>query len=164
MKQILQILTTTTLTAITLTLTVSVSQVLDGDSLWVTLPTGEEVQLGLPWIDSMEFSQKGGEEALNHLESLTSPVDTLEVEKLSEDRFGPIVGTAKTQSGMDIPLEMVKQGHAVPYYFYFNECPKAEAILAAEKEAKENDRGIWGSGTKYFPWVFRRSRCLESAR
>ena len=162
MTQTFKTLTTTALT-IALTLTVSISQVLDGDSMVVNFPGGEEVQLRLACVDSMEFDLKGGLEALNHLESLVSPGDNLEMEALSEDRFGRIIGTAKTKNGTDLGLEMVAQGHAVPYYFFLNECPNAEAILAAEQEAKDNDRGIWGSGTKYFPWVFRRARCLESA-
>ena len=162
MKGISRTFTTTVLT-IALTLTSSVSQVLDGDSILISLPTGEQTQLRLACVGSMEFDQKGGIEALNHLENLVSPGDTLEVENLSEDRFSRIIGTAKTQNGTDLGLEMVSQGHAVPYYFYLNECPNADAILAAEQEAKDNDRGIWGSGTKYFPWVFRRSSCLESA-
>ena len=162
MKQTFKTLTTTALT-IALTLTVSISQVLDGDSMVINLPSGEEAYLRLACIDAMEYTQNGGAEAIDHMDSLVSPGDTLEVEQLSVDHFHRIIGTAKTQNGTDLGLEMVAQGHAVPYYFFLNECPNAEAILAAEQEAKDNDRGIWGSGTKYFPWVFRRARCLESA-
>jgi len=60
------------------------------------------------------------------------------------DRYGRALAFCRAGE-VDINLEMVRQGHAVAYRQFLKSRPHAAAYIAAEAEAYQARRGIWGT-------------------
>ena len=71
------------------------------------------------------------------------------------DRYGRTVGTIFLE-GLNINKEMVKAGHAWVYVQY----AKDKTLFALEKNAKENQLGLWAlpEGERIPPWQWRRGK------
>jgi endonuclease YncB( thermonuclease family) len=61
------------------------------------------------------------------------------------DRYGRYLAFCRTAAGVDINLEMVRQGQAVAFRRYLRQRPHAPTYIAAEAEAYRARRGIWAT-------------------
>ena len=132
-----------------------VTRVSDGDTIWVTDAAGKH-KIRLNKIDAPESDQPYGKESAAHLKSLIGG-KTVRVEYTSTDQYGRILGVVylSSASGMvDVNLTMVKNGCAWHYSYHDN----TPAYAAAEKEARQNRRGLWAAESPINPYQWRKSR------
>ena len=81
----------------------------------------------------------------------------VEVRWTDKDQYGRILGVVylSSASGMvDVNLTMVKNGCAWHYSYHDN----TPAYAAAEKEARQNRRGLWAAESPINPYQWRKSR------
>ncbi len=144
------------------TLTGRVMQVKDGDTVTISPEDGGPFFIcRLYGIDAPETAhlrfgkggQRYGEEASKELKRLILGM-TVEVTTSGQTTYKREVCIIK-KDGTDINLEMVKRGYAWAYRQYLRR-PYASDYIAAELEARENHRGLWGDRAPTPPWEFRR--------
>lgn len=70
-----------------------------------------------------------------------------------------MVATIILENGINVNLEMVRQGHAIAYTRYLDDELRPK-FLAAQQEAKANKRGIW-QGDFIEPAKWRRGERLD---
>lgn len=120
--------------------TVVVGYVIDGDT--VGLANGEKVRL--IGIDSPESGQPYYTEVKNKLRELVEGKEVLlEKDVGDRDKYGRLVRYIWLGTTL-INLEMVKQGYSKSYT-YPPDVKYQTQILAAEKEAREKQLGLWGA-------------------
>ena len=132
---------------------VVVVRVIDGDSLVVQSPEGEQTrEIRLHGIDAPEADQPYGTEAADYLRSLAlNRTFTLEITSGS-DHYGRVVGIL--YDGLrsnSLNLRMVAAGLAYSRY------GRLLGVAQAEAEARQRLAGVWqmlGGGVR--PWVHRR--------
>jgi micrococcal nuclease len=122
--------------------TYSISRVVDGDT--VDIEEGIEVLLSrirLLGIDTPERGQPLYREAAQQLGSLIAGREvSLERDEDNTDRYGRLLRYIVVDN-QNLNVEMVRLGYARAY---MHEGLRYESeILAAEREARENRRGIW---------------------
>ena len=122
--------------------TYSVSRVIDGDTL--DIKGGIEILLSrirLLGIDTPERGQPLYKEAADKLEELISGrAVSLERDNNNADRYGRALRYIIVDN-QNLNVEMIRLGYARAYMFEGLKYEKQ--IVAAEKEAKLNKRGIW---------------------
>ncbi|NQT46043.1 MAG: thermonuclease family protein [Candidatus Omnitrophica bacterium] len=129
---------------------VYVSHVVDGDT--VELSNGEKVRyIG---IDTPELRKRKGsgwiydpmpyaEEAKDFNRKLVEGKDVrLRFDVQKRDKYGRILAYVY-QNDIMVNIEMVRQGYAMIYTYPPN-VKYVEDFLIAQKEARENNRGLWG--------------------
>jgi micrococcal nuclease len=125
---------------------VSVTRIIDGDTLEVS---GETVRL--IGIDTPETKHPNrsvecfGAQATEHATALMGPGTNIrlvyDVERT--DRYGRTLAYIyRAADGLFVNLEMVRDGFAVTATYPPN-VAHAEEFLAAEREARSNNRGLW---------------------
>lgn len=138
--------------------TVVVERIKDGD----TFLTQNNQSIRLACIDAPESRQTGGQAATKHLAHLIPPGTQVQIVPVERDRFGRTVAVVYQNS--NINQSMVKAGHAAVYRQYLNNCSHSrQALLAAEQQAKQQNRGMWHQENPCMPWDFRSGNC-NSAR
>ncbi len=128
---------------------VSVTRVIDGDTLEVS--GGETVRL--IGIDTPETKHPSrpvecfGAQATEHATALMGPGTNVrlvyDVERT--DRYGRTLAYIyRASDGLFVNLEMARDGFAVTATYPPN-VAHVEEFLAAEREARSNNRGLWGA-------------------
>ena len=125
--------------------------IIDGDTLGVTLPTGERCRVRLAGIDAPESKQPFGAEAHDYLEAITGRSGNIYVRDI--DDYDRIV--AEMYSGRhfnSLNLQMIHAGYAYNYP-HFGQLDRARN---AEDAARRERRGKWASETQLQkPWDYR---------
>ncbi len=120
--------------------TYTVTSVVDGDTLKVS--SGKVVRL--IGIDSPENGAPYYAEAKNKLTELVLNKQIRFEKDVSEtDRYGRLLWYLWV-GDLFVNLEMVRQGYAVAYT-YPPDVKHSEEFVAAEKEARDNKRGLWAT-------------------
>lgn len=127
-----------------------VTRVIDGDTF--ELRTGDQQQLTirLHGIDAPEYDQSGGAQASRLLaRKIDNRNVTLTVR--DTDRYGRTVAVTYYQ-GRNVNVEMVSEGAA---WWYVQYAGDDEPLREAQKQARENQIGIWAEGDPVPPWDWR---------
>lgn len=134
----------------------SVVATVDGDTLQVLTPDHQLLQIRLSWIDAPEKSQAFGQRSKQHLSKLVFGRE-VELRTHGLDRYGRTLATVMLGDD-DINLEQIRSGYAWPYYRYLSEAPAdtQESYRQAEREAREQRRGLWTEPKPIPPWIYRR--------
>lgn len=130
-----------------------VNKVVDGDTVYLSI-TGalKTVKVRLAGIDAPEKENRQNF-ALTSEARLTELIEKKNVhfEKKEDGKYHRQIGFIYLD-GKDIGLEMVKEGMAWHYGYYYTN----EVYQAAQKEAKKNKRGLWIEDNPTFPAIFRK--------
>ena len=134
-------------------LTGKVISIADGDTVTI-LTNNKQTRIRLAEIDTPEKNQPYGMKAKKALSDFIFN-KKVEVEVVTIDRYGRTVGKIFLD-GLNINKEMVKAGHAWVYVQY----AKDKTLFALEKNAKENQLGLWAlpEGERIAPWQWRRGK------
>jgi endonuclease YncB( thermonuclease family) len=136
-----------------------VSRVIDGDTVTLATREGTKLRVRLYGIDAPEVrhektaGQPYGKEAKEALTALALG-RRVTVEIVDIDVHGRTVGIVH-RSGVDINLEMVRNGYAWAYRRYLS-APYASRYLDAEREARGRRLGLWKDANPGPPWEFKR--------
>jgi endonuclease YncB( thermonuclease family) len=129
-----------------------VTQVTDGDTLWLKPADGTPVEVRLRDIDAPEICQPWGEESRKALSELAlNKVASLQV--VAHDRYGRAVGTLMIED-INVSRFMVENGHAWSTRSRYDQGP----LVKQEKMAHALTRGLHSQGGAIQPWEWRRSR------
>lgn len=126
--------------------------VIDGDSLEVTLPSGERREVRLAGIDAPELDQPSGEESRRFLDSLILRSAAIYVRDV--DDYGRLVAEVYSGRGHNrsLNLRMIRAGFALHYQRFGS----LDGAATAEEEARLKMRGMWASGAHPVPpWEYR---------
>lgn len=128
-----------------------VTQVSDGDSVWVRVGNREPQRVRLRGIDAPESCQPHGRAARDALRGQVLGRKVLLVGRGSDD-YGRLLRQLTTETGADINAWLVAEGHAWSYRSRRGTGPydvqQAQARLAG--------RGLWSHPAAVEPRVFRR--------
>lgn len=129
-----------------------VSQVTDGDTLWLKPAEGKPIEVRLKDIDAPEICQPWGEDSRKALAELTlNKVASLQV--VAHDKYGRAVGTLMIED-TNVSRFMVENGHAWSTRSRYDQGP----LVKQERMAAALRRGLHGQGGAVQPWEWRRSR------
>ncbi len=129
-----------------------VVKVSDGDTITVLDADRKQHKVRLDKIDAPEKKQAFGDKSREHLAGFIAGKEVT-VEWKKKDRYGRILGTVK-HNGLDINLQMVKDGYAW-HYKHFDNTPE---YAAAENIAREQRIGLWTDSSPTPPFDFRKRR------
>jgi micrococcal nuclease len=124
----------------------TVKRVLDGDT--IVLRDGRHVrlvQLDAPETDENECFAWAAKAVLARLLPPGAHVE-IETDVLLDkvDRFGRTLAYVWTD-GTNVNLELVRAGAAAPWFFHGDKGRYAADFLAAAREARERNRGLWSA-------------------
>jgi endonuclease YncB( thermonuclease family) len=129
-----------------------VTQVTDGDTLWLKPADGKPVEVRLRDIDAPEICQPWGDESRKALSELTlDKVASLQV--VARDKYGRAVGTLMIED-TNVSRFMVENGHAWSVRSRYDQGP----LVKQEKMAHALARGLHSQAGAIQPWEWRRSR------
>ncbi|MEW5754765.1 MAG: thermonuclease family protein [Pseudomonadota bacterium] len=129
-----------------------VYNVIDGDSLWVETSRGERLEVRLGGIDAPEYNQPHGMEAKKRLGRLLINQRVRLIE-LDRDQYHRVV--AQLYLGkIDVNATLVEEGNAWVYRHRAAEEPPR--LLALERQARRQHRGLWADAKPIPPWKWRR--------
>ena len=127
-----------------------VVSIADGDTITVLDADKKQHKVRLNGIDAPEKKQAFGAKSKARLGELVAGKDVM-VEWKEKDTYGRTMGKV-TQNGVDVNLQMVKEGLAWHYRKY----SKAAELSRAEAEAKAGKKGLWADPNPVPPWDFRK--------
>jgi endonuclease YncB( thermonuclease family) len=134
-----------------------VTGVADGDTLIVLDGAKASLRIRLLGIDAPEGGQPYGKVAK---QVLLGRVIRQRVTVLthSRDRYGRLVGKVLLE-GVDVNLELVREGLAWHYKHYAGDQFPGDARLyaQAEDEARQARKGLWNDREPEAPWLWRRT-------
>lgn len=132
-------------------------RVIDGDTVEILVAGAQSERVRLLGIDAPESKQKYGKQST---ETLTSCVKNQPVSILynETDRYGRLLGIVQAGT-TDCNYMQVVQGSAWHYKQYQKGQPKGDApkYAAAEKDANNFGKGLWGEVNPQAPWDFRKA-------
>lgn len=129
-----------------------VTQVTDGDTLWLKPAQGKPVEVRLRDIDAPEICQPWGDESRKALSELAlNKVASLQVQ--AHDKYGRAVGTLMIED-INVSRFMVENGQAWSTRSRYDQGP----LVKQEKMARALTRGLHSQGGAVPPWEWRRSR------
>ncbi|WP_338438699.1 thermonuclease family protein [Synechococcus elongatus] len=118
----------------------TVTRVSDGDTIRVLI-NGKEERIRLACIDAPEMKQVPfGAASRDRLRQLTPVGSTVRLRTFNRDRFGRLIAEV-FHAGENVNLQMVREGQAVVYRQYLQNCDR-NAYLPAEWEAKQRRSGF----------------------
>jgi len=141
----------------------TVIQIVDGDTLAIQR-NGRKEKIRLIGIDAPESSvnnktkkdaargngdmdtiTKMGKEATRFVKRIVKPGDsvTIEFDKQTRDKYGRLLGYVYLSNGRMLNEEIVKAGYA-NLLTYPPNVKYQDRFLKAHREARENNRGLWG--------------------
>ena len=136
---------------------VHVVRVIDGDSVKVRLPDGDEYSVRMYGIDAPEKDQRGGSESKDHLQHVVRSRREWRLRVIRTDRYQRLVGVLYPE-GQPIRHSanhvMVETGHA---YWYRQYGGGELGFDRSERRAKDNRVGVWGQRDAVRPWEHRRA-------
>ncbi len=140
------------------TIKATVRSVVDGNTLDVLASDKRNLRVLLYGIDSPELGQKFGIEAKKYLEEkvLNKHVS---IEIKGKDAFGNLLGVVTTESGIDIRVELLKEGLAWT--------AEKDAIMDLEPYrtwAQRKGRGLWQEENPMPPWTYRRQQAMQKPK
>ncbi|HEU5292411.1 MAG TPA: thermonuclease family protein, partial [Cyclobacteriaceae bacterium] len=109
-------------------------------------------------IDSPELGQAYGDHAKDHLEKLTLQ-KKVTVTFTGKDRKGNQLATVMLRGGVDVRLELLKEGLA--WTTEKNPLPDLESI---KEEARQNTKGLWSQENPTPPWTYRRQQTMMQVK
>jgi micrococcal nuclease len=129
---------------------VTVERVIDGDTVVVHLPGGDEhvrlVGIDTPeTVDPRKPVQCFGKEASNRTKALLpkGTIVRLERDVEARDKYGRLLAYVyRQQDGMFVNLDLAEEGYARPLTIPPN-VAYAERFAAAAAEAQQSGRGLW---------------------
>jgi micrococcal nuclease len=124
----------------------------DGDSITLLTEAKEQVKIRLEGIDAPELKQPFSNAAKQALSAMVFDKQVV-IRNKGQDRYKRTLGRVFC-GGMDVNLEMVKQGFAWRYDKY----SKEPALIEAQKEAKAARRGLWSDKEPAPPWEWRKKK------
>ena len=138
-----------------------VSQVLDGQTILVSVAPNRSLTVVLVGVDAPELKQEFGSVAQRHLESLILNKG-VEVE-FTQLRTRSLVGKMYC-NGIDVGLQIVRDGVAWYDESTNHDLSEVERRLygEAQKLARSEQRGLWRDGTPMPPWEWRRAQQARS--
>lgn len=140
-----------------------VSQVLDGQTIFVSLAPSRRLTVVLAGVDAPELKQEFGDVAQKHLESLilNKGVEVEFTQIGTSSLFGKVYC-----NGVDVGLQIVRDGVAWYYESTNQELSEIERRLYGEAEqlARSELRGLWRDGTPMPPWEWRRAGTRNEAQ
>ena len=126
-----------------------VTDVVDGDTLTISLGLGREVKIRLAGIDSPEATQVHGQQARSALSQKVLG-RTVHVRVTDADKYGR--GVCDIFLGDRwINLEMVDEGWA----WHWTASSKSPLLVTAQEVACAARRGLWADPSPVEPWVYR---------
>jgi micrococcal nuclease len=135
-----------------------VVRVNDGDTVTVSI-NGRRQKIRLIGIDAPEIGQGSwGEKAKRHLAEIISSSRSVFVEFDVErtDKYGRLLAYVKATDGRSVNAEMLRDGYAVLFTFPPN-VKHVEEFIAAQRQARQLKRGIWGKdGLSQLPVDWRK--------
>jgi endonuclease YncB( thermonuclease family) len=130
-----------------------VAYVVDGDTLRVSLPSGELAYVRLVGIDTPEDvrpgypTECGSEDAASSMEALApeGALVALRGDSVadSEDRYGRILAHAMI-GDRQLEIAQLRRGWAEVYRYEGQRFDGLRTFRAAERSAKQAGRGVWG--------------------
>lgn len=130
----------------------------DGDTLRANI-NGQPTTVRLTCVDAPEKKQSFGRQASERLKALLPKGQTVSVRPVNKDRYGRTVGEVYV-NGQSINLQLVREGYAVVYREYINNCKATKSeYLQAEQQAKSQKLGLWAQSTVCLPKDYRRHKC-----
>ena len=126
-----------------------VVSIADGDTITVLDADKKQHKVRLNGIDAPEKKQAFGAKSKARLGELVAGKDVV-VDWTEKDTYGRTLGKV-VQGGVDINLQMVKEGLAWHYRKY----SKSVELARAEAEAKAGKKGLWADPNPVPPWDFR---------
>jgi micrococcal nuclease len=143
--------TAATDTAVTTGVEVTLTEVVDGDTIWVRMPDGSEEKVRYIGIDAPEIAHTGsageylGEEATAHnAQLLASGPLRLETDVEERDEHGRLLAYVWA-GAVFINERMVLDGYAWAHNYPPN-TTRQDQLWAAHDQAREAGRGIWTAG------------------
>ena len=112
----------------------------------------KQYRIRLNDIDAPESKQAFGNKSKDNLKNYIYQKDVV-VKYETKDRYGRILGTIYYQN-KDINLKQVEDGYAWVYRQYSNK----QNYIKAEKEARDNKKGLWSDKNPTEPWEFRKQK------
>lgn len=141
--------------------------IIDGDTVEVDQPAHRGwLKVRLLGIDAPEMDQPGGWDATLKLQELLTGDDDIMLETVAFDRYGRAVGLLYWRDrgrSQSVNLGMVHSGHAFcSTYDRGRATLERMGFYAAERNARQNRRGVWAGGDNPMrPWEHRRQGRVE---
>ena len=129
---------------------VHVVRVIDGDSVKVRLPDGEEHSVRMYGIDAPEKDQRASRESQDHLQRVVKSRREWRLRVVDVDRYQRLVGVLYPEGGSvrdSANHAMVELG--------FDD---------SERHAKRERAGVWGQKGSVRPWDYRRAKRADQKR
>lgn len=120
-------------------LVVSGAFAIDGDTLSVDLPSGENLRIRIYGIDAPESDQMHGPCATLKMRQMISGAQ-LKIRPIETDRYGRLVArVVRVSDGVDVGQAMVAAGYARAAHRY------AKRYVGCERRARARRRGLWAN-------------------
>lgn len=151
-----------------------VKRVADGDTITVVDARGADIKVRFACIDTAEIPHtkhehesynpsdlnqfKWGKQARNRLtELIHQGGDRVSLNVVDTDRYGRSIAEVRLPDGTLTQEVLVREGLAMVYRKYINNCPSAVWVEQAELKAKQQQLNIWGDSQFTPPWQWRHS-------
>lgn len=133
------------------------AQVVDGDSIKISLPNAEPYPIRLASIDAPEWQQAFGQEAAAFLDSIINGKELI-AWRTGNDRYGRALAFLFIEQSdgslFEINSQMIRAGYA----WHYREHSSNPILDSLEQEARAAGIGMWNSTYAPIPpWEFRQS-------
>ena len=120
-----------------------VTNVIDGETVFVLDQFRSSRKIWLAGIDAPGMDKHFGEHSRSNLNDLVAG-HKIEVEYIKRDRYGRIIGKL-LKDGLDINLQQIKDGYALHYQKGTDEQSEEDRsiYINAEAQAKQKKAGLW---------------------
>jgi micrococcal nuclease len=149
-----------------------VKRIADGDTITVVDGQNRDVKIRFACVDAPEVPHtkqdrssydpadldqfRWGERARDRLtELIEQGGDRVGLTVVDEDRYGRKVAEVRLPNGTLVQEVLAREGLAVVYRRYLNNCRSAAAVEQAEAQAKQQRAGVWGDSQFVMPSVWR---------
>ena len=129
----------------------TVVRVIDGDTVKVRLPDGEQ-SVRLDTIDAPERRQAYGKASRKSLAGYLPVGSTVTIVSPGHDRYGRVLGQIYRADGSDVNVLQVESGQAWVYTKY---CHDPGFWKPIEERARRAKRGLWAEPHPVPPWEYR---------